>query len=48
MYKKHFSFEIFMIKPSFELNLMYSKGVEVDEQYLFTEENFEFYLISFE
>ena len=45
---KKFSFNIFMLKPPFELNAMYSKVVEVDEHYLFTEDHFEFHLISFE
>ena len=47
MYKKINSIKLFKMMPPLDLNLMYTKVVELDEHYLITENNFEIHLISF-
>ena len=36
------------MKPSLNLNLMYSNVVELEELYLFTKHNFQIHLVGFE
>ena len=48
MYTKNNSIKFFEMMPILDLKLMYTRVVELDEPYLFTEDYFKIHLISLE